>query len=327
MIVTEAWQWQDGVEPRDLILADKKLPEPEAGQVLVENCAIGLNPVDWKLISRRLETWKPGRVPGVDGMGVVAMLGSEATHVRVGTRVAYHTDLRFNGSFARHTLVPAYALIPVPDHVSDESAAALPCPGLTAWQAVRKVPHLIGENVLVNGAGGSVGLIMTQLLVAEGAKVHVTARSHHHARLLNLGVVAAYDYHRSDWTTYLRSTLASQRLYAVFDTVGPDCARMLVDLLDYYGHIVTVQGRITQAPQMPFTTCVSYHEIALGAAHQYATSAQWHEMVKAGEGLLHAVGRRELRQTIIDAAPFVELAGSLEKLKQRNDGVKYVVRV
>ena len=65
-------------------------------------------------------------------------------------------------------LVPARALMPVPDALSDEAAAALPCPGLTAWQALAKLPHLHGEALLITGAGSSVGRFAGATCPPEG---------------------------------------------------------------------------------------------------------------------------------------------------------------
>ncbi len=104
--------------------------------------------MDWKLIEYGHSNWQDGQVPGVDGMGTIVALGANVSHLRPGARVAYHTDLRHHGSFARHTRVPARALLPVPDALSDEAAAALPCPGLTAWQALAKLPRLHGKRCL-----------------------------------------------------------------------------------------------------------------------------------------------------------------------------------
>ena len=124
MTHTQAWCWHAPGEPDQLTLTRQALPTPGPDEVLVANRIIAFNPVDWKLIEQGHPHWQPGHVPGVDGMGTLVTLGANVTHLRPGTRVAYHTDLHHGGSFARHTLVPARALMPVPDALSDEAAAA-----------------------------------------------------------------------------------------------------------------------------------------------------------------------------------------------------------
>ena len=125
---TQAWCWHAPGEPTQLTLADLPLAPLAPHEVLVANRVIAFNPVDWKLIEYGHSNWQVGQVPGVDGMGTIVALGANVSHLRLGARVAYHTDLRHHGSFARHTRVPARALLPVPDALSDEAAAALPCP-------------------------------------------------------------------------------------------------------------------------------------------------------------------------------------------------------
>src|SRR5690606_32999752 len=189
------------------------------------------------------------------------------SHLRVGTRVAYHTNLRKDGSFSEYALVDARALLPVPDGLSDVAAAAFPCPVLTAWQAVQKLPVIAGKVILVNGAGGAVGSVICQLLAQRGAKVYATASPRHHAFLAQAGVVQAVDYRQEHWV----ERFAGMQFYAAFDTVSGDSAQQLAAMLEYYGHLVCIQDRLNASPVAPFSTCISLHEIALAAQHSYGS--------------------------------------------------------
>lgn len=321
---TEAWHWQKSEDPQQLKLATANIPNLGDDQVLIENLAIGLNPVDWKLMAGFSDAWQYDQIPGVDGMGVVVAVGKEAQHIRIGARYTYHTDFRFNGSYSHHTVVSAKALLAVPEQLSNETAAAFPCPGLTAWQALQKTPSPQGENVLVNSAGGSVGSILSQLLVLAGAKVYATASEHHHSKLINRGVIAAFDYRADNWCDKLRQQLGSQNIFAIYDTVNGDSAKSLADLLDYYGHLVCIQDRLEQAPLPAFSTSISLHEIALASIHAHGTDKQWHELVKAGEELLQQIANHALILPSIEVVDFKDIPSALNSLKQNNDGVKYV---
>ncbi|MGC4007844.1 MAG: hypothetical protein QM805_01910 [Pseudomonas sp.] len=167
--------------------------------MLVANTAIALNPVDWKMIDWGRDDWQPGQVPGVDGVGTVIAMGSEAG-LRPGTRVAYHQSLTRGGSFAEYTLLRARAVYPVPDSLDDAIAASLPCPGLTAWQALNKLPVGKNRDVLVTGAGGAVGYLLAQLALQRGLRVWVTAWKKHREHLLQLGVAGVFDYRDGQWT-------------------------------------------------------------------------------------------------------------------------------
>ncbi|SQI43815.1 Quinone oxidoreductase 1 [Leminorella richardii] len=324
---TLSWCWAQPGEPDSLTLSHTELPELASDEILVANRVIGLNPVDWKFIEQPFNLWEAGHIPGVDAMGTVAAVGARVRHLRVGSRVCYHTNLRTNGSFSHHTVISAKAAIPVPDGVTDEAAAAIPCPGLTAWQALKKVPELKGKRVLVSGAGGSVGSILTQLLIEQGALVYATASETNHARLGHWGVIQAFDYRQSDWRQQLRQQLGSHALHAAFDMVSGEHAATLAPLLGYYGHLVCVQDRVNTSPVGAFTTCLSLHEIALGAMHQHGSDAQWAELVQAGQELLARVERGALVLPPFEVSPFDALPESLMRLKRNDRAVKYVINI
>lgn len=203
-----AWGWTAGAGLEGLQLIRKTLPQPGANEVLIANTAIALNPVDWKIIEWGHADWHTGRVPGVDGVGVVVAAGSAVT-LKIGTRVAYHQSLSRDGSFAEYCLLDANAALPVPESLDDAVAASLPCPGLTALQALDKVPVVGARDVLVVGAGGAVGSLLVQLAVQRGLRVWATASAQHHARLLAQGAVGVFDYRADTWQTELQSRLGS----------------------------------------------------------------------------------------------------------------------
>lgn len=326
MYKTDAWTWHRNPSPLQLSKEEKSLA-PGDDDVLVENRAVGLNPVDWKLMEGLSPAWQAGQIPGVDGMGIIVPTGKNVAHPRKGSRVMYHTDLRHHGSFARHTLVKANAVIAVPDNISDATAASLPCPGLTAWQAIKKLPDIAGQTVLVNGAGGYVGNLITQLLINHAAHVYVTASERHHKKLSARGVIQAFDYKASGWKEDFRRMLGEKAVHAVFDTVNQQSAISLAGLLGYYGHLVCVQDRIETAPLPAFTTSISLHEIALASIHAYGTAQDLSQLRLAGETLLKQVGNGELQLAAPETVTFDDIPAALEKLKHNNDGTKYVALI
>lgn len=305
-------------------LGTKAIPEPNDYTVLIKNSAIGINPVDWKLIDGRLGNFSKNHIPGVDGVGTIVKVGTKVLNLSIGTRVAYHTDLTKDGSFSEYTLVDARALIPVPNLLNDISAAAFPCPGLTAWQSVQKLPKISGKKILVNGAGGAVGSLITQILVAHGAKVYAVASQKRHKQLAQLGVVQSFDYRDDNW---FESLFDNQKFYAVFDMVNGISATKLAQLLEFYGHIISVQDRVEKSPFAPFTTSISLHEIALASQHLYGSDQQWYELVQAGFNLLSQISMNALVLPQIKTVQFSEIKRTLEMLKQNNDGQKYIAYI
>ena len=319
-----SWQWQQPGEPDGLWLVSGAAPEPGPGEVVVENHAVALNPVDWKLIAGGHRDWRPGHVPGVDGAGRIVAVG-EGVPLEAGTRVAYHQFIGKPGSFATHTRLAADALLRIPNGLDEKVAAALPCPGLTAWQALHKVPAKAGRDVLVIGAGGAVAHYMVQLAVACGYRVWATAAPRHHAHLLELGVAGVFDYRDESWRSDLQAALGARMLYAAFDTVSSAHAASLASMLGYGGHLVCIQGRVEQHPLPPFSTAVSLHELALGSIHEHGVRADWVEYRTAGEGMLKQLAMRTLAAPTIVTQPFDVLPEALTALKSGQPGKRILL--
>lgn len=326
-IIAKSWCWQKKGEPTDLILKEKRVREIGDNEVLIQNNVIGLNPVDWKLIEWGHPSWSSDSVPGVDGMGIIAKVGKNMTHLQIGSRVCYHTDLSKDGSFSTHTIVPGYALMHVPDKLSDTAAASFPCPSLTAWQALQKIPNIEGKKVLVSGAGGSVGYFLTQLLIQSNARVYVTASRKHHAEFRSMGVIQSIDYKENNWEKEIRDSLNGNLFDVIIDTVSGKHATGMASLLGYYGHLVAIQDRVEHAPQPAFSTCVSLHEIALGAIHKHGSPQQISELIEAGEVLLNKIANGSLKIRDHKIETFGNLAEHLAEMKANNIQTKYLIKV
>ncbi|GMM71326.1 zinc-binding dehydrogenase [Alteromonas gracilis] len=305
--------WQFEQAGAALVQDVREFSEPEAGRIVVRNYAIGINPVDWKFIDDNPRDWEKGHIPGVDGAGVVVAVDEGVDNGLLGRRVAYHHSLGENGSFADHSEVYASRVMVVPESVDFALAAALPCPMLTAWQAFSKVPVRKGADVLVSGMG-AVNKFLAQMLSQAGFNVHVISGSFTQEQADEMGVRAIH-----------RGKPEGQTFYAIFDANGPDYAASLVPLLEANGHVVSILGRIEVPVDAPFTRTISYHEIALGALHDYGDLSQWQRLVKDGEALLEQVAAQTLVVEIPNVFEFDNLNNALQFSKE--DKRKAVVTV
>jgi len=157
--------------PEVLIPTEVRDPEPAAGEVLVEVAAAGVNYIDTYQREGIYPTTLP-YVPGLEGAGRVRAVGDGVTGVAVADRIAWCETL---GSYAELVAVPAEKAVPVPDGVSDEVAAGALLQGMTAHFLVTDTyPVQPGDDVLVHAAAGGVGLLLTQLANARGARVIAT---------------------------------------------------------------------------------------------------------------------------------------------------------
>jgi NADPH:quinone reductase-like Zn-dependent oxidoreductase len=173
-----------------LELRDVARPEPGPDQALVAVRAAGINPSEGKMRAGLVRAIFPLTFPsgeGSDLAGVVEQVGAGVSGVAVGDEVIGFTDNR--ASHAEYVLVEAANLTAKPAEVPWEVAGALFVAGVTGVATVRAVAPIVGEAVVIAGAGGGVGVFAVQLAVRTGARVIALASERHHAWLRERGAV------------------------------------------------------------------------------------------------------------------------------------------
>jgi NADPH:quinone reductase len=163
--------------PEAMALEEVADMEPGPGQVLVTVKAAGVNPVDTYIRSGLYSPdLKLPYTPGIDAAGVIAAVGPDVKHRRVGQRV--YVAWSVSGTYAEQVLCSEFQTHPLPDGVSFGQGAAIGVPYGAAFRALFQRAHAQpGETVLVHGASGGVGLGAVQLARAAGLRVIGTAGS------------------------------------------------------------------------------------------------------------------------------------------------------
>jgi NADPH:quinone reductase len=166
-------------DPSVMKLEDSPDKAPDAGQVLVEVKAAGVNPVDTYIRSGQYAALPPlPYTPGSDAAGIVAGVGSGVHECKTGDRVYISgtIDGRAYGSYAQRALCTIDQVHQLPSHVSFSEGAGVGVPYVTAWRALfDKGRALPGETVLIHGASGGVGTAAVQMASAAGLRVIGTA--------------------------------------------------------------------------------------------------------------------------------------------------------
>lgn len=173
-----------GPPPEVLSVAEIDAPVPADDEVLVRVRAASLHPDVWHVVTGRpfalrlmgAGLRRPKRVvPGTDLAGRVEAVGARVTRFRVGDEVFGETMRGIQwvngGAFAELAVAPEDALAAKPPRLSFEEAAAVPTSGIIALATLRARELTPGQRVLVNGAGGGVGIFLVQLAKARGAEV------------------------------------------------------------------------------------------------------------------------------------------------------------
>lgn len=244
----------------------KEVPRPTAGpnEVLVRVRATSLNRRDLMMLAGRYGRGgvAEGGIPLSDGAGEVIAVGPGVTRFRVGDRVAgIFFEQWLDGDRTAAGLASArgggpggmlsevivsseQSLVRIPDHLSFEEAATLPCAGVTAWVALFKHGNLeVGEYVLLEGTGGvsSFGL---QLAAAAGAKPIITSSSDEKlAEARKLGAFGTVNYRSNpDWQREVRALTGDHGVDHVLEVGGEDTLPKALEALAFDGHVALIGG-------------------------------------------------------------------------------------
>ncbi|WP_460863642.1 quinone oxidoreductase family protein [Nocardiopsis coralliicola] len=204
----------------DMRLADLADPEPGPGQVTVDVEAAGVNFID---IYQRsgVYTLPMPLTPGVEAAGTVSAVGEGVTGVQPGDRVGW---TNVPGGYAEKAAVPGERIIPLPDGVAAEQAAAVLLQGMTAHYLTHDTyPVQEGDTVLVHAAAGGTGMLITQLVKKRGGRVIGTVSTdakEQLAREAGADEIIRYTEPGADIAASVRELTGSEGAAAVYDGVG-----------------------------------------------------------------------------------------------------------
>jgi putative PIG3 family NAD(P)H quinone oxidoreductase len=206
--------------PESITLTE--VPDPVAleHEVVIEVVAAGVNLAD--LLQRQGHYPPPsGASPylGLECSGRISEVGHGATHWKVGDAVC---ALLAGGGYAERVAVPQVQVMPVPDGVALDEAAALPEVACTVWSNMAMLAHLApGETVLIHGGGSGIGTMAIQIAGLIGARSIVTCGTQRKVEAcLALGADAAVNYRDVDWADAVKEATGGAGVDVILDVVG-----------------------------------------------------------------------------------------------------------
>jgi NADPH:quinone reductase-like Zn-dependent oxidoreductase len=280
------WQFAPQGETFELALREVAAPVPAANQVAVRVRAVSLNRRDLMMAEGRYGRGgtQPNSVPLSDGAGEVIAVGAGVTRFGVGDRVAgiFFEDWldgaptaaslatarggNSGGMLSEIVVTDAEGLVSIPDHLSFEEAATLPCAGVTAWVGLFKRGGLeAGDFVLLEGTGG-VSVFGLQLAAAAGAKPIITSSSDAKlARARELGAFGTVNYRTNpDWQREVRALTGGAGVDQVLEVGGQDTLPRALEALAFGGHVAIIGGLSGFASDVPVGTLMGLNATASG---------------------------------------------------------------
>lgn len=224
--------------PEVLQLETVSVGEPAPGQARVRHSYIAVNFIDIYFRTGRYPLKLPNGL-GSDAVGVVEAVGEGVTVVKPGDRVGYL--LGPQGAYSDVRVMPADVLIPLPDSISDRTAAALMMKGLTAQYLFRQVyPLNGGETILYHAAAGGVGLLACQWARALGVTMIGTVSTDEKAEIARAhGCTHVIVTSREDIAKRVRELTNGKGVPVVYDSVGKDTLMASLDSLQVRGSLVS----------------------------------------------------------------------------------------
>ncbi len=237
--------------PESLVLEDVESPKAGPGQVVVEVKACGVNFPDVLIIENKYQ-FKPQLpfAPGGEISGVVKELGEGVTNVAVGDRVLASTGF---GGFAEEIAIPAAAAVPIPDSMDFPTAAAFLMTYGTSYYALKDRARIReGENLVVLGAAGGVGLAAVELGKALGAHVIAAASSEEKLAVCrDHGADAGIDYSKDSLKDKMKELTGGKGADVVYDPVGGDYSEAAIRATAWEGRFLVIGFAAGDIPRIP----------------------------------------------------------------------------
>jgi len=316
--------------PEVLQVRDLPVPEPGPGEALVRHEMIGVNFAETLMRRGLYHRGGPFKFPsqlGLEAAGRVAKLGEGVNlpDLKEGTRVA--AVYRKPSAYAEYGVLPAEQLVPVPEDVPLEIAAAFPVQGMTAWYMLAEMHRTQpGETVLIHAVAGGVGLLAVQIAKHLGARVIGTTSSEEKAkRAREFGADDTIIYTEQDWVLEARRLTDMRGVDLILDSVGKDTFDGGMKVLANFGHLILYGSA---------SGIVGHMEPQLLMRGSHTVSGFWLHSVrerpdlilKASQAVLDLYRAGKLKFTIDEVFSFSEAARAHEKLENRRSSGKLLLK-
>ncbi len=322
-------------QPEPLKFIDKPIPEPKAGQVLVQIKAAALNHRDQWIREGKYPGIQHGTTLGSDGAGVVSALGDDVDNSWLNKEVIINPNRNWgsnpnaqsaaynilgmpsDGTLAEYVLVEVDRLVEKPAHLTFEESAAIPLGGLTAFRAVFNHGQCsAGKNVLISGVGGGVAQFAFLFALSVGANVWITSGNEEKiSKCIELGAKGGFNYKSSAWQKDAKQTGGFD---LVIDSAGGDQINDFIKLMNPSGRIV-FYGATNGVPSKLDLHRMFWSQVTL----QGSTMGNDDEFVQ----MVELINQYQIKPIIDSVRPFDEAISAFDEMKAGKQFGKLVIGI
>lgn len=302
------------------------VPTPAANEVLIRNRFSGINFIDTYF---RTGLYPAPAFPltlGREGAGEVVSVGDSVPAdiaPALGTNVVYmHT-----AAYGEYVAVPADKVVPVPEGVSLENAAAVFLQGLTAWTFVREAADVkAGQWTLVHAAAGGVGLLLCQMLRSVGAKVIGTASTAEKLELARANGAEWTINSNDDVVAKVKEITGGHGIDAILDGVGKVTFEPDMEMVALKGQIISF-GNASGAVDPVNILRLGAKNVRLMRPQVYGYITQRHELERYAGELFDMVKSGKLNVAIHKVYPLADVAQAHKDIESRKTTGKLLLQI
>jgi NADPH:quinone reductase len=309
--------------PEVMKLEEGDRPTPGPGQALVKVEAAGVNFIDIYFRSGAYKSNLP-LTPGQEGAGVVEAVGPDVTDVKEGDRVGWAGVI---GSYAQYQVIPAARLVPIPEGVGSEDAAAVLLQGMTAHYLSHSTYAINqGDTCLVHAAAGGVGQLLCQMAKMRGARVFGTVGSREKADIAReAGADEVILYEEEDFTARARELTGGKGVQVVYDMVGKSTFEGSLNSLAVRGMMALVGQASGAVPPFDPQQLNAKGGLYLTRPSMPHYTQNRDELLWRANDVLGWVGEGKLKLRIEDRIPLAEAPRAHELLAGRRTAGKLLL--
>ena len=312
--------------PEVMHLEEVEQPTPQAGEVLIQVAAAGINYAD--LRQRQGTYLTPTHVPttlGFEVAGTVVALGPGVTAPEVGTRVAAIA----NGGYAEYTTAATNAVLPIPPGLDFRHAAAFPVQGITAYQLLHESGRLAqGESILVHAAAGGVGTLAVQLakLMGAGTVLGTASNASKLELARRLGADVAINYTEENWVEQVQEATDGKGADIILEMVGGRIAEQSLRCLAPYGRLVVFGAASGERASFPSAPLMNKNQSVIGY-WLIAWMQRPDRIAHAASELMKYLATGKLEILVGQTFPLTEAAAAHQAIAARHTTGKVVLLV